>query len=37
MPRDGFTTVEELVEVGDEDAVAVAVAASTVQTEEDQD
>lgn len=35
MPEAKIKTAEELAEVGDEDTVAVAVAASKVQPEED--
>jgi hypothetical protein len=33
MPQDAFTTAEELAEVGDEDTVAIAIAACRVQRE----
>jgi len=35
MPRENIKTAEELAEVGDGDTVAVAVAASRVQEDED--
>lgn len=35
MPRENIKTAEELAEVGDDDTVAVAVAASRVQEDED--
>jgi hypothetical protein len=35
MPQDAITTAEELAEVGDEDTVAVAIAACRVQQEDE--